>query len=226
MIIDIFVALMILGAAFVGFQKGFIQPLLAEVLFVGSLLLLLDNRDAYLTFVKGVLHANAFIAVFAALIIATVFSYAGIKVGGIIHRMPSVRGWDGFLGVFVQALAAVVFAYGLISAMVVVGRALRPAVNNAAVTLAQARAIRKQLEANALTAPLTDSQNFQTLLSRAAKPGGAHLTDAKQLDQIQALYQNLFRPQLQRSRLAPWVMRIGEHVPGVGHFGPADLPGR
>src|ERR687887_1338683 len=103
MIIDILVALMVLAAAFVGFQKGFIQPLLAEILFVGSLLVLLNNRDAYLAFMKDVIHANALIAVLAALIIATVFSYAGIRVGGIIHRMPSVRGWDGFLGVFVQA---------------------------------------------------------------------------------------------------------------------------
>jgi len=226
MIIDIFVALIVLGAAFVGFQKGFIQPLLAEILFVGSLVLLLDNRDAYLAFMRDVFHANALIAVLAALIIATVFSYAGIRVGGIIHRMPSVRGWDGFLGVFVQALAAVVFAYALFSAMVVVDRALRPAVNNAAVTLAQARDIRKQLESNALTVPLGDSEDFRTLLTKAAKPGGAHLTDAGQLDQVQALYQDLFRPQLQSSRLAPWVMRIGEHVPGVGHFGATDLPRR
>src|SRR5256885_16150694 len=103
MIIDIFVALMILGAAFVGFQKGFIQPLLAKVLFVGSLLLLLDNRDAYLTFVKGVLHANAFITVFTALIIATVFSYAGIKIGGIIPQKPAIQKRDNFPNVFVHA---------------------------------------------------------------------------------------------------------------------------
>jgi Colicin V production protein len=226
MIIDIFVALIVLGAAFVGFQRGFIQPLLAEILFVGSLLVLLNNRDAYLAFMNGVFHANAFVAVLAALIIATVFSYAGIRVGGIIHRMPSVRGWDGFLGVFVQALVAIVFAYGLISAMVVVNKAVAPAVNNAALTVAQVRNLQKQLESNTLTAPLGDSQDFRTLLSRASKPGGGHLTDATQLDQVQTLYQDLFQPQLRTSRLAPWVMRIGQHVPGVGRFGPSDLPRR
>jgi Colicin V production protein len=226
MIIDILVVLMVVGAAFAGFQKGFIQPLLAEVLFVGSLLLLLDNRDGYMTFMNGVFHANAFVAVLAALIIATVFGYAGLRVGGIIHRMPSVQGWDGFLGVFVQTLVAVVFAYGLLSAMVVVDRAVAPAVNNAALTLAQARNLQKQLESNSLTAPLGDSRDFKTLLDRASKPGGGHLTDAAQLDQVETLYQDLFRPQLQSSRLAPWVMQVGGHVPGVGHFGPKDLPAR
>src|SRR5438034_2673588 len=153
MIIDIFVALTVLGAAFVGFQRGFIQPLLAEILFVGTLLVLLNNRDTFLGFMKDVFHASAFIAVLAALIIATVFSYAGIRAGGIIHRMPSVRGWDGFLGVFVQALTAVVLAYGLLSAMVVVDRAVRPAANNAALSVAQVRVLKKELDSNALTAP-------------------------------------------------------------------------
>ena len=203
MIIDIFVALTVLSTAFVGFQRGFIQPLLAEILFVGTLLVLLNNRDTFLGFMKDVFHASAFIAVLAALIIATVFSYAGIRAGGIIHRMPSVRGWDGFLGVFVQALAAVVLAYGLLSAMVVVDRAVRPAANNAALSVAQVRVLKKELDSNALTAPLGDSQDFKALLRSAAKPGGGHLTDAAQLDQVQSLYQDLFRPQLQSSRLAP-----------------------
>ena len=59
MIIDIFVALTVLGAAFVGFQRGFIQPLLAEILFVGTLLVLLNNRDTFLGFMKDVFHASA-----------------------------------------------------------------------------------------------------------------------------------------------------------------------
>jgi uncharacterized membrane protein required for colicin V production len=224
MIIDILVVLMVLGAGFVGFQKGFIQPLLAEVLFVGTLLVLLDNRNSYLTFMKGVFHANAPIAILAALILATVFSYIGVRLGGIVHRMPSVRGWDGFLGIAVQALVAIVFAYAVISTMIVLDKAVSPAATNSALNPAQARGLQKQLESNPLTAPLGDSQDFQTLLSRAAKPGGARITDASQVNQFVTLYQDLFRSQLERSRLAPWVMRIGDHVPGVGHFGPQDLP--
>jgi hypothetical protein len=225
-IIDIFVVLMVFGAGFVGFQKGFIQPLLAEVLFVGTLLVLFDNRDAYIGFMSGVFHANAVFAVFAALIIASVLGYAGVRVGGIIHRMPSVRGWDGFVGVFVQALAAIVFVYWLFSAMIVLDKLVAPSVNNAALTLAQVRSLQKELESNSLTAPLADSQDFRALLNKASKPGGGHITDAVQLNQVVTFYQDVFRPQLQSSRLAPWVMRIGQHIPFVGHFGPKDLPKR
>jgi hypothetical protein len=223
-IIDILIVLLVVGAGLVGFQKGFIQPLLAELLFVGTLLIVLDNRNAYLAFMQGVFHANAVIAVFAALIIATVFSYAGIRLGGIVHRMPSVRGWDGFLGIIVQALVAVVLAYAVISIMIVLNTAVGPSASNAALTLAQAQRLQRQLESNPLTAPLGDSADFRALLAHAAKPGGAHITDAAQLNQVVTFYQDLFLPQLERSRLAPLVMRIGDHVPLVGHFGPQDLP--
>jgi hypothetical protein len=226
MIIDVLVALMVLGAAFVGFRKGFIQPLLAEILFVGSLLFLLNNRDAYMTFMGGVFHANAFIAVFAALILAAVLGYVGLRVGGIVHRMPSVRGWDGFLGVFVQALVATVLAYGLISAMVVMDKAVATTVNSTTVTVAQAHSLQKELETNSLTAPLADSREFRALLSQASRPGGGRLSNAGQLNQVLTLYTDIFRTQLQTSRLAPWVMRVGQHIPGVGHFGPKDLPRR
>jgi hypothetical protein len=225
-IIDIFVVLMVFGAGFVGFQKGFIQPLLAEVLFLGSLLVLLDNRDTYVAFMSTVFHANALFAVVVALIIASVLGYAGVRVGGIIHRMPSVRGWDGFAGVFVQALFAILFLYWLFSAMIVLDTMVAPSVNNAALTLAQARSLQKELESNSLTAPLADNQDFRALLNKAPKPGGAHITDAVQLNQVGTFYQDVFRPQLQSSRLAPWVMRIGQHIPFVGHFGPKDLPKR
>lgn len=224
MIIDILIVLMVVGAALVGFQKGFIQPLLAELLFIGTLLILLGNRNAYVAFMRGVFHANAVIAVFAALIIAAVLGYVGVRVGGLVHRMPSVRGWDGFLGIIVQALVAVVIAYGIISTMIVLDRAAGPSVNNSALTVAQAKSLQKQLESNAVTAPLGDSADFRALLAQAAKPGGAHITDAAQLNQVVTLYQDLFLPQLERSRLAPLVMRIGDHVPFVGHFGPRDLP--
>jgi hypothetical protein len=43
---------------------------------------------------------------------------------------------------------------------------------------------------------------------------------------VLTLYTDIFRTQLQTSRLAPWVMRVGQHIPGVGHFGPKDLPRR
>src|SRR5207244_11257547 len=125
------------------------------------------TRTAYLNFLKGVFHANALIAIFAALIMATVFSYVGVRVGRIVHRMPSVRGWDGFLGIAVQALVAIVFAYGVISVMIVLDKALAPSASTAALTLAQARGAQKELKSNPLTAPLGDSQDFQSLLNRA-----------------------------------------------------------
>jgi hypothetical protein len=225
-IFDILIVLAVLGAAFVGFQRGFIQPLLAEVLALGSLLILLDNRDGYLAFVSGVLRGNAAVAVVLALVIAGLLGYAGWRAGRLIHRMPSVRGWDGFLGVFVQALVAVLFLYALFSAMLVVGRAGSPSAKTGTLTAAQARLVQQQLDSNRLTAPLGQSPEFRALLRQAAKPGGARVTQAAQLNEVETTYQDLLSPQLAGSRLAPVVMGIGDHVPGYGHFGARDLPER
>ena len=37
-------------------------------------------------------------------------------------------------------------------------------------------------------------------------------------------YEDVLQPQLSGSRLAPVVLGIGQRVPGVGKFGPRDLP--
>lgn len=224
MIIDILIVLAVLVAAFVGFQRGFIQPLLAEVLAIGTLLFLLDNRDGYVGFLHAVFHANAAVAVVLALVIAGALGYAGWRLGRVIHRMPAVRGWDGFLGIFGQVLVAVLFVYGLISAMLAIGQAMTLSAKTGTLTVAQARAVQKYLEANSLTAPLGNGPEFKLLLEQAAHPGGARLTGAGQLNALETTYQDLLLPQLRGSRLAPMVMRIGDHVPVAGHFGPRDLP--
>src|SRR5205085_123718 len=37
-------------------------------------------------------------------------------------------------------------------------------------------------------------------------------------------YQDFVRPQLRGSRIAPYIMRIGQKIPLLGHDGPNDLP--
>ena len=48
MIIDVLIVLIVLGAAWVAFQRGLIQPLLAELLALGTLLIIYHNRSGFL----------------------------------------------------------------------------------------------------------------------------------------------------------------------------------
>jgi hypothetical protein len=93
-------------------------------------------------------------------------------------------------------------------------------------TVAQVQAMQKQLAANGLVSGLIDSRDFRRLEDLAKRPGGASISQAPQLNQLATAYEDVLQPQLSGSRLAPVVLSIGQRVPGVGKFGPRDLPRR
>ena len=43
---------------------------------------------------------------------------------------------------------------------------------------------------------------------------------------LEGFQRDLLQPQLAGSRLAPFVMNVGRRIPGLGPFGPRDLPKR
>jgi hypothetical protein len=225
-IIDILIVLVVIGAAWVGFQRGLVQPLLAEILGLGTLILILHNREAFAAAMQALFHANAILAVFMALVIAILMGYLGARIGGAVHRMPVVRGVDGFLGVWMQALIAIGFMYVLISGVIVMNKAFTPIVAGQAVNLKQLDALERAMASNALTSALIDGHDLSSLAAQAAKPSGAHLSDVPQVTQVQGIFRDFLQPQVAGSRLAPLVMRVGQHLPGLGPYGPRDLPKR
>jgi hypothetical protein len=137
-----------------------------------------------------------------------------------------VRGADGFFGVFVQGFLALVLCYLLLSGLVVMDKAFRPSINAATLTVAQVQAMKKQLSSNGLVSNLVDWQDYKRLEDLARQQGGARISEAPQLNQVATAYGDVVQPQLSSSRLAPFVLGVGQHVPGVGRFGPKDLPKR
>jgi hypothetical protein len=86
--------------------------------------------------------------------------------------------------------------------------------------------MRKQLASNGLVSNLVDWQDFKRLQDLAKQPGGARIAEAPQLNQLANAYNDVLQPQLSGSRFAPMVLGIGQRVPGVGKYGPKDLPSR
>lgn len=225
MIIDVLIVLIVLGAAWVAFQRGLIQPLLAELLALGTLLIIYHNRSGFLALTGAVLHANAVLAFFLALILAAVLGYAGAQVGGIIHKMPVVRGVDGFLGLWVQTIFGIGLCYLLISGMIVMDRTFTP-ISTPTVNVTQLQTIERQLSSNLFTAGLVDSHDLQPYQAQATKTGSVQLADLPAIGQFQNIYKDFVKPQLAGSRLAPAVMSIGHRIPGLGHLTSKDLPKR
>ncbi|TMF87485.1 MAG: CvpA family protein [Chloroflexi bacterium] len=224
MFIDIAIVVALLIAIYVGYQRGVVQPLLVEIFFLIALLIIIRDRHAYQAAMEKYLHTNAVLDVFLALIVAVVAGFVGGQLGAMIHRMPVVRGVDGFLGVFVHAGFAILISYVLLSALVAFDKAFSPTVNAASLTLKQVQTLQSNIEGNPLAAFFVDEKDLAKLRQEATTSGGARLETVSQLSQLQNFYEQFLQPQLASSRAAPIIMSIGQKIPVIGHAGPKDLP--
>jgi uncharacterized membrane protein required for colicin V production len=225
-LLDGVIVVVLLVALFIGYQRGIIQPLLTYAFFFLALFLIYRDRGDYLNAVEKYLHASVVLAIFLALIIAVVAGYGGSVVGQALHRMPIARGVDGFLGIFLNVAIAILVIYFVLSALVVFDRAFTPFVNEAKLTNAQATALSTEIESNPLAAALVDPKDLQKLKDETKKGQTTTLSSVSQLDNLSTFYEDFVRPQLQNSRIAPYIMRFGQKVPFIGHLGSSDLPAK
>jgi hypothetical protein len=217
MVIDIAVGVLILIALFFGYQRGVIQPLMAEIFFFGTLLLIFRFHDQYTAEMQKLVHLNAVISVFVALIAAIVLGAVGAAIGGAFHRMEALRGIDGHVGV------TVILIYLGISALVTLDNAFVPTLNQASLTLDQVNKLENMILSNPITAAMVSKDDLTTLKSAAAKTNAAHLDSISGIHQLEQIYTGFLEPQLHGSKTVPIILAIGDKLPVIGHVGPNDL---
>jgi uncharacterized membrane protein required for colicin V production len=223
MIIDIVVVLLLVVALFLGYQRGVIQPLMAEIFFFGTLLVIFRFHDQYTTEMQKIAHINAIVSVFVAIILAIVMGAVGGAVGGAFHRLESIRGIDGLLGIFVHVAVTFVIIYLAVSALVTLDNAFAPTLRSATLTLAQVNQLESWIESNPITAAMVSKQDLKTLQDAANGVTGARIDAVQGIHQLQQFYTTLMQPQLHGSRSVPIILGIGSHLPVIGHVGPGDL---
>ena len=223
MVIDIVVAVLLLVALILGYQRGVIQPLMAEIFFFGTLLVIFRFHDTYTNEMQKILHINAVLSVFVAIIIAVILGAVGGAIGGAFHRMDAIRGIDGLLGVFVHVGVTVVLIYLAISALVTLDKAFVPTLNQASLTLDQVNQLENQILSNPITAAMVSKDDLNSLKATAAKTNAAHLDAINGIKQLEQLYTTFVQPQLHSSRTVPFILSIGDKLPVIGHVGPNDL---
>jgi uncharacterized membrane protein required for colicin V production len=223
MVIDIAVAVLILIALFLGYQRGVIQPLMAEIFFFGTLLVVFRFHDQYTSEMQKIAHLNPVLSVFAALILAVILGAVGGAIGGAFHRMDAVRGVDGLLGVFVHVGVMVVIIYLGISALVTLDNAFVPTLNKASLTLDQVNQLESIILSNPITSAMVSKEDLAALKSAAAKTNSAHIESITGIHQLEQLYTGFLEPQLHSSHTVPIILAIGHHLPFIGHAGPNDL---
>lgn len=222
MIIDIIVVLALVVALIVGFQRGVIQPLMAEIFFFGTLLVLFRFHDQYTGLMEKI-HLNAVLSVFVALIIAVIVGAVGGGIGGAFHRMQAIRGVDGLLGIVVHVGVSLAMIYLAVSALVTLDNAFEPVLKSASLTLSQVNQLESQILSNPITAAMVSKADLDTLKKNATKTNAAHLDSVGGIHQLQQIYTDFIQPQLHGSRTVPFILGFGQHLPFVGHVGPNDL---
>ena len=223
MFIDIAVGLLILIALFLGYQRGVIQPLMAEIFFFGTLLLVFRFHDQYTTQMEKLVHLNALVSVVVALIAAVILGAIGGAIGGAFHRMESIRGIDGLLGIFVHVIVMLVVIYLGISALVTLDNAFVPTVDKATLTLDQVNRLESEILSNPITSALVSKDDLAALKKAAQTTNGANIQSVNGIKQLQQIYTNFLEPQLHSSRTVPIILGIGQRLPLIGHVGPGDL---
>ncbi len=223
MFIDIAIGLLIIVALFLGYQRGVIQPLMAEIFFFGTLLLVFRFHDQYTTQMEKLVHINPVISIFVALIAAVILGAVGGAIGGAFHRMESIRGIDGLLGVFIHVVVMLVVIYLGISALVTLDNAFVPTVNKATLTLDQVNQLESTILSNPITSALVSKDDLAALKKAAGTTNGASIQSINGIKQLQQIYTGFLEPQLHTSRSVPIILGIGQHLPLIGHVGPNDL---
>ena len=219
MILDIVIVLILVVALFLGYQRGVIQPLMAEIFFFGTLLVIFRFHDQYTTEMAKLLHLSAVISVFVAIILAVILG----AIGGAFHRLEAIRGIDGLLGVFVHVVVTLVVIYLAVSALVTLDNAFEPTLKSANLTLAQVNQLEKWILSNPITSAMVSKQDLQALKTAANRSSGASIDSVAGIHQLQQIYVDFLQPQLHSSRAVPIILSIGSHIPVIGHVGPSDL---
>jgi Colicin V production protein len=221
-IIDLALVIFLVLALVLGYQRGVIQPLMSEIFFFGTLLVIFRFHDQYTAEMLKV-HVSAVLSVFAALILAIVMGAIGGAIGGAFHRLEAIRGVDGLLGIFVHVAVTVVVAYLAFSALVTLDNAFEPTLASASLTLKQVTQLENSILSNPITSAMVSKQDLQALKDAAANPAGAHIDRIAGIHQLQQIYTDFLQPQLHGSRTVPIILSIGHHLPFIGHVGPNDL---
>jgi uncharacterized membrane protein required for colicin V production len=222
MIIDLALALVLVMALVLGYQRGVIQPLMSEIFFFGTLLIIFRFHDQYTNAMLKV-HVSAVLSVFAALILAVVMGAIGGAIGGAFHRLEAIRGVDGLLGIFVHVGVTLVIAYLAFSALVTLDNAFVPTLKSASLTLKQVSQLESSILSNPITSAMVSKQDLQALKDAAAKPAGAHIDSVAGIHQLKQIYTDFLQPQLHGSRTVPIILGFGRHLPFIGRVGPSDL---
>ncbi|MHB8571472.1 MAG: CvpA family protein [Candidatus Dormibacteria bacterium] len=214
-LVDLGVVLVLVAALFLGWRRGLLQPLVAEVAFLLAGWYALGHSD-----LLAGLTGNRIPAPLAGLGFTLLAGFAGgllgRQVAGLMRRLPGMALLDGSLGAALNLAVAGVLAYVLLGAACSFDNLLGPLRAAAAVTSTQVADLERALAGDPVAASLVDPATLATLRRQAAAEP-IPLSQLGQADALLGFWESDVHPQLAQSRVLPVVLAVGERIPWLGH---------
>lgn len=154
-------------------------------------------------------------------LLGAVLGSLGSEVAALAHRVGVLRKADRAVGVALGGVIALVTTYVVLLGTVTVDGLLAPLHDAGALRPTEVAALRALVEAHPQARVVVDAAALERL-EQAAAQAPVSLRDLGEFDGVLAFFELELRPQLATSRLAPFVLALGENLPVIGR--PAGLP--
>lgn len=216
--LDLAVVVVIALAAFVGWRRGFIAPVLAVAMSLVGLYAIYAGPG------QGLVPTGA-AGIGLGVVIVGVLSSIIFRVGsvlvGVIHRVSVLKAADNILGVPLGIATALVTVYLALVAVVSFDTVVGPLHGKASVDQAAVAAVRAAVAANPQFTVMLDEGTLDMIAAQVATSAIPSDQLAK-IDQTLGYYESAVRPQLLSSAIAPTLLSIGERLPFIGRH--VDFP--
>lgn len=216
--LDLAVVVVIALAAFVGWRRGFIAPVLAVTMSLVGLYAVFAGPG------QGLVPTGA-AGIGLGVVVVGVVSSLILRIGsvlvGLVHRVRILKAADNVLGVPLGIATGLVTVYLALVAVVSFDSVIGPLHGKASVDQAAVAAMRAAVAANPQFSVMIDEGTLDTIAAQVAT--SAIPTDQlAKVDQTLGYYESSVRPQLLSSAIAPTLLSLGERIPFIGRH--IDFP--
>ena len=207
-LIDVFVVIALVIAAFLGVRQGFITPALTTLGFATVPLLLLSQPELRRSVEAG---PGVLIVIILPIVLAIVGAIIGLRIARAMRRTFALRVVDEGAGVILYGVLLLLATYIAFGLMVAVDVGLAPLHRLTAVGPGDVTKLDASLRANPVAPALLDPRDLGPLAD-AAKERPIPIDEIGRYDQRLGLYELVIRPQLVTSRVAPLIVAAGSQI--------------
>ena len=210
--LDLAVVAVVAIAAFAGWRRGFIAPMLAVAMSLVGLYAVYAGPG------QGLVPTGTAGIGLGVIIVGVIASFVfriGSMVVGLVHRVSILKAADNVLGVPLGVATGLVTVYLALVAVVSFDSVIGPLHGKASVDQAAVGAMRAAVTANPQFSVMLDPGTLDTMAAQVAT--AAIPTDqVAKINETLGYYETSVRPQLLSSAIAPTLLSFGEHLPFIG----------